>query len=81
MLEIGQFFKKGDVEYGFLDSIQYEGVNYLYFSIEENKKVDYKFYTVKSFSEEKGYDLEPVMDEDLNMILFDIEYKRIKEQI
>lgn len=81
MLEIGQFFKKGNKEYGILDYIEIEGQGYYYFSVEENGKLDYKFYTLKSSDAVNGYDFEPVNDEELHTQLFAIEVQRIKESI
>lgn len=81
MLEIGQIFNKNGKEYCFLDTIQLEGQEYLCFSIEENKKLDYMFYTVKSFDEVNGYNLEPIKDENLHMKLFEIEIERAKANI
>ena len=81
MLEIGQIFNKNGKEYCFLDTIHLEGQEYLCFSIEENKKLDYMFYTVKSFDEVNGYNLEPIKDENLHMKLFEIEIERAKANI
>ena len=81
MLEVGNFFKKGNKEYGVLDIIQYQGQEYYYFSVEENNKLDYNFYILKSYNENSGYDFELVNDKMLYMKLFDIEVQKLKETI
>ena len=81
MIQVGQFFKKGNKEYGLLDVIEYNNQNYFYFSVEENGKVDYEFYILKSFDKNEGYDFGLVEDKNLFNELFAIEVERIKAEI
>ena len=80
MLEVGQFIKIDGIEYGILDNFKHNEIDYWFLSVLEDGNLDYRFYTVNSSSEEEGYDLELVLDDNLNNILMEIEEDRIKNK-
>jgi len=75
-LEVGQFFKINGKEYGLLDIIDFENVQYYLFSIKSNGKLDYKFYTIDYYDNEK-FELNTIKDEELKMKLLEIAESRI----
>ena len=79
MLEIGQFFKKNGMEYGYLDKINHNGVDYLFFSIEKNGKLEYRFYIDSEQNENGNYNLKPVEDMNLFNELMEIEEEKMSK--
>ena len=65
MLEVGQFFNKNGALLGVLDIIKLDDKDFIFMSIEKNKKLDYKFYSVIYSKETNNHELTLVSDEDL----------------
>lgn len=69
MFKVGQIFNKEGKEFCLLEIINYNNCVYGFFSIED-KKLDYIFYEIKQT--EMGYNLNVVVDKNLNNILFSL---------
>ena len=78
MLEVGQFFNKNGALIGVLDIIKLDDKDFIFMSVEKNKKLDYKFYSVIYSKETNNHELTLVSDEELLMRLFEIEEKKSK---
>ena len=81
MLNIGQFFNKNGYEYCLIEKIKLGNTKYYLFSMEKDKKIGYKFYTLNSYSEEEGYDFEPVKDMEIKAQLYNILEERLKDDV
>lgn len=70
MFEVGQIFNKDGIEYCVLDLIEYNNNTYIFMSVEDGN-IEYLFYEVKKTN--NGYNLELIIDDELNNYLFSIE--------
>ena len=70
MFEVGQIFNKDGIEYCVLDLIEYNNNTYIFMSVEDGN-IEYLFYEVKKIND--GYNLELIIDDELNNYLFSIE--------
>ena len=78
MLQVGQFFNKNGSLLGVLDIIKLDDKEFIFMSVEKNKKLDYRFYSVSYSKETNNHELSLVTDEGLLMRLFEIEDKKSK---